>query len=328
MTPQPIIECVPNFSEGRNTETIAQITEAVAQVKGVRVLHVDSGYDANRTVLTFAGRPESVEEAAFQCVRKAMERIDMRTQKGTHPRLGAVDVLPLVPVCAVTWEEVVALSFRLSERVAKELSIPVYNYENSANIKIRRRLENIRSGEYEGLEGKMQDELWQPDYGSVFSPKSGATVIGARAFLLAYNVNLDTQNLAVAKEIAGLIRESGIKTKGMLQKGLFEGVKAIGWQAPKYGIVQVSTNITSTERVGMHNVYESVKQMARKKGISVKGSELIGLTPLRCILESGAFYAGEKASEDEQTAAAVEGLGLDSLSPFSPEKRIIEYLLR
>lgn len=323
-----IVECVPNFSEGRDAGKIQQIADAIEQINGVKVLHVDMGYDANRTVITFAGTPEGVEEAAFRGIQKAAELIDMRLQKGTHPRMGATDVMPIVPVSQVDIEEAVEISYRLSKRVADELNVPVYNYEQSANNKSRTRLELIRQGEYEGLESKMSQAEWKPDYGDGFNAKTGATVIGARPFLLAYNVNLATRDIQLAKDIAATIRESGRVIVGERHKGMFQGVKAIGWDVPEYEMVQVSTNITNTEAVGMHNVYEAVKKLAQDAGVAIAGSELIGLCPKRCILASGKFYLADSPYEEELIKRAIKELGLESVMPFNPQERIIEYQLK
>ncbi|MDA3853629.1 MAG: glutamate formimidoyltransferase [Bacteroidales bacterium] len=322
-----IVECVPNFSEGRDADKVQQIVEAIARVADVKVLHVDSGYDANRTVITFAGLPQGVEEAAFRGIEKAATLIDMQEQQGTHPRIGATDVVPIVPITGVSIEETKQISYRLSERVARELAIPVYNYEKSAKKQNHQRLEIIRKGEYEGLKSKMTLADWKPDYGEIYNPRTGATVVGARHFLLAYNVNLVTRDVAVAKAIAERIRESGKVIAGIRQTGLFKGVKAIGWDVPEYAMVQVSTNITNTEEVGLHDVYEAVKKLALEADVAIAGSELIGLTPLCCLLASGEYYAGAALSEPEKIASAIKHLGLESVVPFDPQKRIIEYLL-
>lgn len=323
---ESIIECVPNFSEGRDHSKIDQLRNVVDRIHGAKVLHVDPGYDANRTVITFAGTPKAVEEAAFQLVKKASEVIDMRTQTGEHPRMGATDVLPLIPISGITADEAVKISYRLSERIASELQIPVFNYELSAKQPQRRRLETIRQGEYEGLAPKMQQPDWQADNGVLYNAQSGATVLGVRQFLLAYNVNLRSQDLALAKKIAADIRESGRKVNGVRQKGYFCGVKAIGWEMLEYGMVQVSTNITDTTQVGMHSVYDKINELAKQAGVEVAGSELIGLSPLRCILESGRHYS-TATDEPALVKAAIESLGLNSVVPFKAEERIIEYLL-
>ncbi len=323
-----IIECVPNFSEGRDKTIIDQIVAAIHAVQGVKVLHVDMGYDANRTVLTFAGSPEGVEEAAFMAVKKAAELIDMRQQTGTHPRMGAVDVFPIIPVSAVCMGDCLAISKRLTRRIGEALAIPVFNYEYSSEKPYRKRLEQIRQGEYEGLEQKMKHPGWLADNQVAFNARSGATVMGARSFLLAYNVNLKSRDVSIAKEIASLIRESGKVKKGERVAGLFQGVKAIGWDVPEFDMVQVSTNITNTERVGLHEVYEMVKKLAAARGVAIGGSELIGLSPKRCLLESGSFYGGGLLSEKESIALAIEKLGLTQVDNFKAEERIIEYLLQ
>lgn len=324
---EALIECVPNFSEGRDTTKVQQIVDAIIQVPEVKVLHVDQGYDANRTVITFVGSPEGIEEAAFRAMEKASEVIDMQAQHGEHPRLGATDVMPIVPISGLSIENAIQISYRLSERVARELAVPVYNYEASAKKENRHRLEIIRKGEYEGLQKKMASSDWKPDYGKVYNPKAGATVIGARHFLLAYNVNLATHDVALAKGIAARIRESGYFEAGIRKAGLFKGVKAIGWDVPEYAMVQVSTNITNADEVGLHDVYEAVKKLAIEAGVEIAGSELIGLIPLRCLLASGEYYAGVVSTEEEKITSAIMNLGLESVTSFEPQKRIIEYLL-
>lgn len=322
-----IIECIPNFSEGRDAVKVQAIVDAISSVVGIKVLHVDSGYDANRTVITFVGSPEEIEESAFRAIKKASEVIDMREQRGTHPRIGATDVMPIVPISGVSIEESKAISYRLSARVANELAIPIYNYEKSAKKDNRQRLEIIRKGEYEGLQEKMILPEWNPDYGQEYNAKAGATVIGTRPFLLAYNVNLSTRDVTIAKTIAKNIRESGKVVNGVRVKGLFKGVKAIGWDVPEYDMVQVSTNITNTQEVGLHDVYEAIKASAKKIGVSTAGSELIGLTPLSCLLASGEYYGTAKDAEKEKINKAITNLGLESVVPFNPQERIIEYLL-
>ncbi len=323
----PIVECVPNFSEGRDANIINEIAKAIAYVSGVKVLHVDMGADANRTVITFAGSPNGVEEAAFQAVKKATELIDMNKHNGTHPRIGACDVLPLIPISEIGMDEVVALSYRLSKRIGEELKVPVYNYEKSARKPQRVRLEQVRTGEYEGLEAKMSLPEWQADNRQPYNANTGATVLGARPFLLAYNVNIGTRDVSIAKAIATAIRESGKIIDGKRIAGILKGVKAIGWDVPEYGMVQVSTNITDTEMVGLHDVFEEVKRLAASRGVEVCGSELIGLTPKRCLLEAGEFYGDSSLSEEEKINIAIERLGLTSVDDFVAEKRIIEYML-
>lgn len=327
VTNEGIVECVPNFSEGRDADKIQQIVDAIAQHDGVKVLHVDMGYDANRTVITFAGKVRGVELAIFDAIAKSAEVIDMRIQSGTHPRMGACDVMPIIPISGVREDEIVAMSHCISQKINRELSIPIYNYEKSAKSTSRVKLEAIRSGEYEGLKAKMKTPDWLPDYGEEFNATAGATVLGVRPFLLAYNVNLATKDVALAKGIASAIRESGKMVNGQRQPGLFKGVKAIGWDVPEYDMVQVSTNITNTEMVGMHDVYEAIKTMANEAGVEVAGSELIGLLPKRCLLESGQFYAEGSLDEKSLLILASERLGLGSVTEFDIEKRVIEYLL-
>ena len=323
----PIVECVPNFSEGRDANIINEIADAISSVSGVKVLHVDMGADANRTVITFAGNPDGVEEAAFRAVKKATELIDMSKHNGTHPRIGACDVMPLIPISGIDMDEVVALSYRLTERIGAELKVPVYNYEKSARNPLRKRLEQVRVGEYEGLEDRMSLPECQADNMQPFNIKAGATVLGARPFLLAYNVNIKTRNVAIAKEIAATIRESGKVINGERIAGTFKGVKAIGWDVPEYGLVQVSTNITDVSTVGLHDVFEEIKRLSTEKGVEVFGSELIGLSPKQCLLDSGDYYGGVNLSEKDKIDLAVEHLGLRSVVDFDIDKKIIEYLL-
>lgn len=344
-----IIECVPNFSEGRDLSVIDRIKAEIVGTERVKLLHSDIGYDANRTVLTFAGDPEAVVEAAFKAFAKSAELIDMSKHHGAHPRIGAVDVCPLIPVSEVSMDEAVILSKKLSERVDRELGISVYNYEKSASCDERRKLESCRSGEYEGLPLKLTDERWKPDYGpDKFNVRSGASVIGARKFLIAYNVNLDTQSVEAAKIVAAKIRESGyIKRKGgdvlhgepvldanggkIRVEGLLKTIKAIGWMMPEYGCAQVSTNITDFEEVSVYTVFETIKQEAEKIGVNVAGSELIGLIPKKALVDAGLLYAKKRGIKvfDNNTLIeeAVRNLGLDSLAPFDVKTRILDNLL-
>jgi glutamate formiminotransferase/formiminotetrahydrofolate cyclodeaminase len=297
------------------------------------VLHVDSGYAANRTVVTFAGEPEAVIEAAFEAVQIASMLIDMQMHKGIHPRLGAVDVLPLVPVSGISMDEVVELSKRLADRIGHELQIPVYCYEYSAQNDYRRRLESIRLGEYEGLEEKMKNPLWQPNFGPLdFNPHSGATIIGARNFLVAYNVNLATQSVDIAKKIAAEVRESGYQVveHGLKKSipGLLKSVKAIGWHIADFNRVQVSMNLTNIEETPVHKAFETVRDVAYKYETFPTGSELIGLIPLKALTEAGAFYSQHRMiNEKEQIQKAIECLGLSELTSFLPKERILEYKL-
>lgn len=340
-----IIECVPNFSEGLNQSTIDALAAAVKNVSGAHLLHVDSGIDANRTVITFAGEPEPVIEAAFQAVSVAVEKIDMRKQRGVHARLGAADVVPIIPVANISMQECVQLAKTLGRRVGDELGVPVYLYEDAASRPERRNLADIRRGEYEGLADKMREPDWRPDFGpATFNPATGATVIGARNFLIAYNVNLKTTDRLLASEIAATVRESGrvrrnpdgsyvLDETGQPRRtrGRLDAVKAIGWYIEEYDVAQVSMNITNYHVAPIHKVYETVKEEAEKLGILVNGSELIGLMPLEAMLRAGRFYAGSRADsapESELVDAAIRGLGLDDLARFDPNKKILDYLLQ
>jgi glutamate formiminotransferase/formiminotetrahydrofolate cyclodeaminase len=334
---KPIIECVPNFSEGINANVIDQIVAEVRLVKGVKLLNVDAGHDANRTVITFAGAPEAVVEAAFNCIKKAGELVDMRTQKGQHPRMGATDVCPLIPVSDITLAEVDFYARQLAARVGAELNIPVYLYEYSQPDKRRSNLSVIRSGEYEGFFEKIKQPGWQPDFGpEEMNAKTGATVIGARNFLIAYNVNLNTTSVDLAAEIAADVRESGRLIANEQGKtripGLLKGVKAIGWYMEEYKCAQVSTNITDIALTPIQRVFETIAERAKVYGVEATGSELIGLIPLSAIKEAGQYFADKEVkeilSEDELLKFAVKGLGLDALKPFDPKKRILEYLLK
>jgi glutamate formiminotransferase / formiminotetrahydrofolate cyclodeaminase len=324
-----IIEAVPNFSEGRDKKIIDQIAYSIQSVKGVQLLHVDVGESANRTVMTFAGEPDKVAEAAFRSVKKASELIDMNKHKGTHPRIGAVDVLPFVPISDVTIDECVALSERVGKRIGDELSLPVYCYEYSAKHEWRKRLEQIRRGEYEGLATKILLPEWKPDYGPVtFNPHFGTVIIGARQFLLAYNINLKTENVAIARHIAARIRESGSFVHGVRQAGILEYVKAIGWYMSEYQCVQVSTNLVNLQQTPVHKVYETVKKLARECSVEVTGSEIIGLTPLFVLTEAGSFYMkNDKYSENELIESAISNLGLNDYRKFIPDAHIIEHVI-
>ena len=336
MRNKQIIECIPNFSEGKNANTLAAISKAIKAVSGVKLLHLDRGEAANRTVFTFAGEPRKVVEAAFRAIKIAGERIDMRTQKGEHPRIGATDVCPLVPIANITMAEVQEYATQLGARVARELDIPVYLYEHSARTANRKNLATIRSGEYEGLAVKMKLAEWQPDFGQSFNAKTGATVLGARDFLIAYNANLDTDSVEVATQIARTIRESGriIKNENgerIRIPGQCKSLKAIGWYIEEYGKAQVSMNLTNFKVTGIHEAYEACKTAAEKYGAKITGSELIGLIPLEAMLTAGHFYANRTGAtnlyEKELLQIAVNQLGLADLSSFNFEERIIEYLL-
>lgn len=347
-----IIECVPNFSEGSNMEIIQHIVNEIKQVDGVRVIDVDPGKATNRTVVTFVGEPEPVCEAAFRAARKATELIDMRTHTGEHPRFGAIDVLPLIPVKGISMDETVVYAHQLGKRLGTELGIPVYCYENAAYQEKRRNLANCRAGEYEGLSNKMSDPAWKPDFGPVeFSEqvaKTGAVAVGARNFLIAYNINLNTTSTRWANSIAFDIREKGRPKRegdpltGKIVKdeqgetvyipGLLKGVKGIGWFIEEYGIAQLSFNITDIQQTSLHEVFEAACARAAVRGIRVTGSELVGVVPLQSLLDAGRYFLHKQkrssgVSDAELIKIAVKSLGLDDLSAFDPQKKIIEYLI-
>lgn len=344
-----LIECVPNFSEGRNPAVIKAITEAIEAVEGVKLLDVDPGKATNRTVVTFVGEPEAVIEGAYQGIKKAAELIDMSKHSGEHPRMGATDVCPLIPIAGVTMEEAVAYAKQLAKRVGEELDIPTYLYENAASKPEWRNLATIRAGEYEALPKKMSDPAWKPDFGlQKFNAQAGATVIGARDFLIAYNVNLNTTSVRRANSIAFDIREKGrIKRIGdplngeivrdengnpVREEGSCKGVKAIGWFIEEYGVAQISMNITNTNLTSVHKAFEECRKSANSRGMRVTGSELVGMAPLQVFLDAGRYYLEQQersvgVSESELIKIAVKSMGLDELSPFDPNKKIIEYSL-
>ena len=344
-----IIECVPNFSEGRDMAVIEKITDEIKKVDGVKLLDVDPGKATNRTVVTFVGEPDSVVEAAFNAIKKAAELIDMSKHRGEHPRMGATDVCPLIPVSGVTMEETVQYARKLAKRVGEELGIPVYLYEEAATTPERRNLAVIRAGEYEGLEKKLQDPKWIPDFGPAkFNPKTGATVIGARDFLVAYNINLNTTSTRRANAVAFDIREKGrVKREGdpltgkivrdkdgkpVRIPGALKHVKAIGWFIEEYGIAQVSVNLTNINETPLHRVFEEAEKSANKRGMRVTGSELVGLVPKKVLLEAGKHFLEKQQRstgipEEDIIFIAVKSLGLDDLAPFDPKKKVIEYLL-
>ena len=344
-----LIECVPNFSEGRDLQIIKQITEAIESVEGIRILDIDPGKATNRTVVTLVGSPEAVIEAAFQGIKKASELIDMRKHKGEHPRMGATDVCPLIPVSGITMEQTVKYAKKLGARVAKELNIPVYLYESAATTEERKNLATIRAGEYEGYAEKILKPEWKPDFGEAkFNAKSGATVIGARDFLVAYNINLNTTSTRRANSIAFDVREAGrVKRKGdsvtgeiikdengnsVSVPGTLKSVKAIGWYIEEYGIAQISMNLTNINITPVHIAFDEVCKRAEERGIRVTGSELVGVIPKKSLIDAGKYFLNKQqrsigVSEEELIKIAVKSLGLDELSPFEPKKKIIEYLL-
>ncbi|MFV0505511.1 MAG: glutamate formimidoyltransferase [Bacteroidales bacterium] len=327
-----LIECIPNFSEGRDADVISQIADSIRSVARVKLLHVDSGYDANRTVMTFVGAPDAVVEAAFRGMSCACRLIDMRVQQGEHPRIGATDVCPLVPISDVSMAEVVGMSNALAQRVGTELGVPVFMYERSAKSEARRRLEQIRKGEYEGLAARMAQGSCNADYGpKEFNYKTGCTVIGARDFLIAFNVNLSTKSEEIAHKIACRIRASGSRMFSEDKLLRLKGLKAIAWYMDAYACSQVSTNITDVSALTLFDVYESVRTLAEEYGVSVNGSELIGLLPRSVLLDCGKSYAAQEGtatmSSDELISLAVDSLGLSAIEPFRAEDRIIEALV-
>ena len=330
-----IIECVPNFSEDRDTGKIAKIAGEIEKVKDVKLLNVESDADYNRTVITFAGKPEAVRDAAFYVIEMAAEIIDMSRHKGAHPRIGATDVCPFVPVSDVTMDECVQIARTLGKEVGEWLGIPVYLYGEAAVIPERHILPDIRKGEYEGLPEKLKDEKWRPDYGPVeFNEtvrRTGAMVIGAREFLIAYNVNLDTQDIQIANKISGIIRASGVvqineKGEKVRVPGLLKFVQAMGVYLKEHNITQVSMNLQNYKVTPPHVAFEEAKKQAEKFGVHVTGSEVVGLVPKVALLAAGRFYSRE-LSEEKLIVAAVKGLGLSQLNKFIPEKKVIEYVL-
>jgi glutamate formiminotransferase/formiminotetrahydrofolate cyclodeaminase len=344
---QKLVECVPNFSEGKDRAVLDAIAAEIAAVEGVSLLDVDPGAATNRTVFTFVGPPERIGEAAFRAIRKAAELIDMSKHQGAHPRMGATDVCPFVPVAGVTMEECVAIARSVGERVGRELGIPIYLYEKAATRPERESLASIRAGEYEGLAEKLKDPQWKPDFGAAaFNARSGATVIGAREFLIAYNVNLNTRDRKLANEIAFAIRETGrirkdakgnvvVDAKGnkVREPGLLPAVRAVGWYIAEYGCAQISINLLNHNVTPPHVAFEACVEEARRLGLRVTGSELVGLIPRAAILEAGRYYLERQGKssgvpERELVHAAVRSLGLAELTPFDPDQKVIEYRIR
>jgi len=347
-----LIECVPNISEGRDLEKINNIAKIVETVDGVRLLDVDPGNATNRTVITFVGEPKQVIDAAFLLIKKAAQEIDMRSHEGEHPRFGATDVCPLVPISGISLEETAKYAHQLGERVGKELGIPGYFYENAAKSEARKNLANCRSGEYEGLPKKLVDPKWTPDFGpATFNDdvaKTGAIAISSRDFLIAYNVNLNTTSTRRANSIAFDIREAGrvkrtgnpitgkkeLDTNGepLRIPGKLKAVKGIGWFIEEYGIAQISYNLTNISITSMHEAFDESCKAANSRGLRVTGSELVGLVPLQAMLDAADFYLNKQQrslgiSESEKVKIAVKSLGLDDLKPFNPDEKIIEYVL-
>ena len=347
--PSQLIEGVPNFSEGSDISVIKQITDQIETVEAVQLLDVDPGKATNRTVVTFVGPPEDVMEAAVRAVRKASELIDMSKHKGEHPRFGATDVCPLVPVSNITMEETVEYARKLAKRIGEELGITVYCYEHAALSEKRRNLATVRAGEYEGLREKLAQPEWRPDFGpSEFNPQSGATAVGARDFLVAYNVNLNTTSTRWANAIAFDVREKGrVKTKDgtptgkpvldekghkVWAPGSLKAVKAIGWFIEEYGIAQISMNLTNLSITPVHVAFDEVCKRADTRGVRVTGSELVGLIPLGALLDAGKYFLRKQnrstgVSDKELLKIAVKSLGLDDLYAFKPEEKIIEYAI-
>ena len=344
---QKLIECVPNFSEGRDQNVIRQITDAIESVDGVSLLDVDPGASTNRTVVTFVGGPDAAVEAAFRAIKKASELIDMRKHKGAHPRMGATDVCPFIPVSNVNWDETIACAKRLGKRVGDELKIPVYLYEKAAKNKSRSNLSVVRAGEYEGFFEKIRQPEWKPDFGpDVFNEKSGATVIGVRDFLVAYNVNLNTKSVRRANSVAFDVREQGrVKTedgtpsgKPVLDAnrepiripGVLKHVKAIGWFVKEYGIAQVSMNLTNIEETPLHAAFDACCESAARRGLRVTGSEIVGMVPKKCLVDAGRYFLrkqkwSEGVSDEELIDIAVRSMGLSELKPFDPKEKVIEF---
>lgn len=344
-----LIECVPNFSEGRDLTIIKEITDAIESVEGIKLLDVDPGAATNRTVVTFVGEPEPVLEAALLGMKKAKELIDMRKHKGEHPRFGATDVCPLVPVSNISMEETAEWALKLAKRAGEELNYPIYCYENAAQKPERRNLANVRSGEYEGLKKKLADPNWKPDFGpATFVAETGATAVSARDFLVAFNVNLNTTSTRRANAIAFDVRERGrVKREGnpitgkivldengnkVMTPGTLKAVKAIGWYIEEYGVAQISMNLTNISITSVHEAFDEVSQKANERGIRVTGSELVGVIPLNAMLEAGKYFLKKQhrsvgVSNEELVKIAVLSMGLDDLKPFNPKEKIIEYLM-
>jgi len=345
-----IIECVPNISEGRRPGIIKDVTNVVETVEGVKLLDVDPGAATNRTVITFVGEPQAVIDAAFLLIKKASELIDMSQHSGEHPRMGATDVCPLIPISGITMEETAEWAHKLGKRVGEELSIPGYFYENAARSEERKNLATVRAGEYEGLPKKLVDPNWKPDFGpAAFNSKTGATAISARDFLVAYNVNLNTTSVRRANSIAFDLRENGrIKREGgqltgkpildengeaLRQPGLLKKVKAIGWFIEEYGVAQISMNLNDIKVTPLHIAFDKTVERAAARGMRVTGSELVGLVPLQAMLDAGDYFLRKQQrslgiDEAEKIKIAIKSMGLDELAGFDPNKKIIEYVMR
>ena len=350
MQARQLIECVPNFSEGRDMNVIQQITAEIESVEGVRLLDVDPGKATNRTVVTFVGEPGPVIEAAYRAIEKASQLIDMRHHQGEHPRMGATDVCPLIPIAGITMDETASWAAKLGERVGASLRIPVYLYESAAKTPERRNLATVRAGEYEGLKEKLADPEWKPDFGPAeFHAAAGATAIGARDFLIAYNVNLNTTSVRRANSVAFDVREMGRVQRignpitgdiardetgeAIREPGSCKAVKAIGWYIEEYGLAQISMNLTDIRQTSLHEAFEACRESANRRGLRVTGSELVGLVPLQVMLDAGRYFLKKQQRsagipDEEIVHIAIVSLGLDELAPFDPHKKIIEYQLR
>ncbi len=344
-----IVECVPNFSEGRDMAVIKRITDAIESVDGVKLLDVDPGADTNRTVVTFVGSPEAVREAAFRAVKKAAEVIDMTKHHGAHPRMGATDVCPFVPVSGVTMEDCVEIAGQVGKRIGEELGIPVYLYEEAATKPEWHNLAEVRKGEYEGLKERFKsgDPYWTPDFGPAeFNERAGATAVGAREFLIAYNINLNTKDRKLANNVALNLREKGRakrdengkivrdgEGKKVMVPGRLKHTKAIGWYIEEYGFAQISINLTNYKNTPWHTVFEVAREEAEKAGLLVTGSELVGLIPKQAVIEAGRYFLRKQGkssgvSERELIEEAVLSMGLSQIAPFDPEEKIIEYRIK
>jgi glutamate formiminotransferase / formiminotetrahydrofolate cyclodeaminase len=341
-----IVECVPNISEGRRKEVYDAVAAAAASVSEVTLLNVDPGSDTNRTVITFVGPPDAVLEAAFRLVKKGIELIDMTTHRGAHPRIGAVDVVPFIPVANVTMEECAEVARKLGERVGNELRVPVYLYEYACSVPERRNLADVREGEYEGCAQKVVDPKWKPDFGPAeFIPRTGAIVIGARKFLVAYNVNINTLDKRLANRVAFDIRERGRQKKDandnpildesgqpVWEPGLLKAVKAVGWVIPEFGCAQISINLTDLDTTPLHVAFDACEERAHERGLRVTGSEIVGLVPRQVLLDAGRHYLAKMgrptgAPESSLIHIAIRTLGLNEVKPFDPKERVIEYRL-
>lgn len=336
-----IIECVPNFSEGKNENLFLSIKESLNNLENVKLLSLEPDADYNRVVVTLAGNEDGIINGAIKVCEAAAESIDMRNHKGEHPRLGAIDVVPFVPVKNVTMQECVTISEKFGAEISERLAIPVYLYEEAAKKESRRNLSDIRKGEYEGLEEKLRNPEWHPDFGTnTFNEKLGALVTGARFFLVAYNVNINSDDVNYSKEIAEVLRETGrpkrdengkiIKVNGetLRELGKLKHVKGMGVKLEKYGITQVSMNLTNYQITPIHIAFEAAKEEAKRLGVEVNGSEIVGLVPLEALLQAGKFYAGDKNYDEKSLVdLAIDSLGLSALNPFIKEEKIIDYMI-